>query len=98
MREMCGKVWVKTRGVFFYVPPREINPNHPRLSLSLKRAFKSYVNLKTTEPKLRCILDEFEVTTFARFIVENPSFFFDEGVSKRNPKPVSTGRSVSEAA
>ena len=98
IRQMCRKVLGENRPVVFYVHPREIDPNHPRLSLSPKRAFKSYVNLKTTEPKLRCILDEFEVTTFARFIVENPSFFFDEGISKRNPKPVSTGTSVSEAA
>ncbi len=35
-----------------YVHPREIDPDHPRLKMSLERRFKSYVNLKTTYSKI----------------------------------------------
>ncbi len=48
----------------FYIHPREIDPQHPRLPMSRKRTFKSYVNLETTESKVRRILKDFPVTTF----------------------------------
>ncbi len=35
-----------------YLHPREIDPDHPRLPLGTVRRFKSYVNLKSTAPKL----------------------------------------------
>jgi polysaccharide deacetylase family protein (PEP-CTERM system associated) len=98
VRQMCRKVLGENRPVVFYVHPREIDPNHPRLNLGLKRTFKSYVNLKTTEPKLRSILDEFQVTTFAEFILENPSFFTDEDMSKRKPTSVTADKRVAESA
>jgi len=41
------------RPLIVYVHPREIDPEHPRLSLSWWRRFKCYVNLHTTLPKLR---------------------------------------------
>jgi polysaccharide deacetylase family protein (PEP-CTERM system associated) len=94
VRQMGRKVLAENRPVVFYVHPREIDPQHPRLNLNLKRAFKSYVNLKTTEPKLRNILNDFEVTTFARFIEGNPGFF-DE---RRKPKPVTADKAATEAA
>ena len=58
------------RPVVFYVHPREIDPDHPRLDMGLLRRFKSYVNLDTTEEKLRKILSTFEFTTFAEFLSE----------------------------
>lgn len=36
----------------FYVHPREIDPDHPRLEMSTMRKIKSYINLKSTYPKL----------------------------------------------
>ena len=42
-----------------YLHPREIDPTHPRVAMSKVRAFQSYVNLRTTEPKLRSLLAEF---------------------------------------
>ncbi len=36
-----------------YVHPREIDPDHPRLPLRVRRRFKCYVNLKSTMPKLQ---------------------------------------------
>ncbi len=98
VRQMSRKVLAEDRPVVFYVHPREIDPTHPRLPLNPIRAFKSYVNLDSTEPKLRKILDEFEVTTFATFIAEYPDFFDESAVSGYPPKSVSKAKSVSEAA
>lgn len=75
IRRMTARVLDEGRPVVFYIHPREIDPNHPRLPMSARRRFKSYVNLDTTEAKLRHILDEFDVTSFDRFIAENPAMF-----------------------
>ena len=61
------------RPVVFYVHPREIDPNHPRLPMSAYRRFKSYVNLATTESKLFHILNEFRVTTFQQYLISKPA-------------------------
>jgi len=60
------------RPVVFYIHPREIDPGHPRLPMSRKRRFKSYVNLATTEGKLRRILADFPVTTFRNALRKYP--------------------------
>ncbi len=70
IKKMTLKILKEDRPVNFYIHPREINPTHPRLTMNVKRRFKSYVNLRTTEKKVKKILDEFEVTTFKRFITE----------------------------
>jgi len=36
--------------------------------MGLRRRFKSYVNLRTTEVKLRRIIREFPVTTFKEYL------------------------------
>jgi polysaccharide deacetylase family protein (PEP-CTERM system associated) len=69
---MSKKVLAEGRPVVFYVHPREIDPAHPRLPMSLRRRFKSYVNLKTVPEKLGRILTRFKVITFERFLAENP--------------------------
>jgi polysaccharide deacetylase family protein (PEP-CTERM system associated) len=98
VRQMSRKVLRENRPVVFYIHPREIDPTHPRLSLGVTRTFKSYVNLKTTEPKLRHILDEFQVTTFAEFIAENPSFFINQPSTRRKPTTVTADNRVAETA
>ncbi len=45
--------------VVVYVHPREIDPHHPRLKMPLYRKFKSYVNLSSTEKKLKSLLQNF---------------------------------------
>ena len=60
------------RPVVFYIHPREINPTHPRLPMSFKRRFKTYINLKTTEPKIRKIFSEFQTTTFEQYLEQHP--------------------------
>jgi polysaccharide deacetylase family protein (PEP-CTERM system associated) len=64
VRHMAHRVLADGRPVLFYVHPREVLPDHPRLPMSVGRTFRSYVNLRTTERKVRSILRDFEVTTF----------------------------------
>jgi polysaccharide deacetylase family protein (PEP-CTERM system associated) len=42
--------------VLYYIHPREIDPQHPRLPLSVIKNFKTYVNLTTVKAKLDKIL------------------------------------------
>ena len=59
------------RPVICYVHPREIDPSHPRLPMSPRRRFKAYVNLGTTEKKIRYLLSHFEFTSFQEFLAES---------------------------
>jgi polysaccharide deacetylase family protein (PEP-CTERM system associated) len=68
IRRMAHKVRAEGRPVIYYVHPREVNPDHPRLRMPLHRRFKSYVNLKTTEPKIAAVLSEFPMVTFQEYI------------------------------
>ncbi len=72
IRNMAHRVLSEGRPVVFYVHPREIDPAHPRLPMSQIRRFKSYVNLDTTEGKLRRILHDFPVTTFRSVLSNYP--------------------------
>jgi len=73
VKEMSKRVLAEGRPVIFYVHPREIDPTHPRLAMSATRRFKTYVNLTTTEAKMRRILADFPVTTFGDYLAENRS-------------------------
>jgi hypothetical protein len=69
-RRMGRRVLDEGRPVIFYVHPREIDPHHPRLPMPALRRFKSYVGLRTTEPKVRRILDDFPVATFGEYLAQ----------------------------
>lgn len=71
IRSMAHRVLEEGRPVIFYIHPREIDPNHPRLPMGWKDRFKTYVNLRTTEPKLCSILRDFGVSTFQNYLNEN---------------------------
>ena len=71
VRRMTKRVLADGRPVIFYVHPREIDPSHPRLPMDFRRSFKSYVNLRTTETKIRKLLGEFEVTSFRSFVASD---------------------------
>jgi hypothetical protein len=73
VKHMSRAVLEQGRPVIFYVHPREIDPGHPRLPMSASRRFKTYVNLDTTERKIRQILADFPVTTFGDYLAENRS-------------------------
>jgi len=68
---MTWRVLAERGPVVFYIHPREVDPSHPRLAMSLGRRFKSYVNLKTTETKIRGLLRRFPMTTFRSFIAND---------------------------
>ncbi len=70
IRTMARRVLAEGRPLIIYVHPREIDPDHPRLSMSRVRRFKSYVNLATTEPKLSRIMEEFRPITFRQYLSE----------------------------
>ncbi len=57
------RLWAAGQPLIIYVHPREVDPDHPRLPLSLKRRFKSYVNLKSTLPKLDWLCSEYTFCT-----------------------------------
>jgi polysaccharide deacetylase family protein (PEP-CTERM system associated) len=68
IRRMTRQVLDSGRPVVFYIHPREIDPNHPRLRMGLSRRFKSYVNLRSTEKKILRILEDFPVGSFRDFL------------------------------
>ena len=72
VRKMAHQVLAEDRPVVFYIHPREIDPAHPRLPMNRKRQFKTYVNLETTEWKVRQIFRDFPVTTFQNVISSSP--------------------------
>jgi polysaccharide deacetylase family protein (PEP-CTERM system associated) len=73
IRRMTRSVLQEDRPVIFYVHPREIDPTQPRLPMSAARAFKSYVNLRTTAPKIRALLAEFEFSTLENLLTAMPA-------------------------
>jgi polysaccharide deacetylase family protein (PEP-CTERM system associated) len=73
IKRMSKMLLAQGRPVIFYVHPREIDPGHPRLAMSASRRFKTYVNLRTTEQKIRGLLSEFPVTTFSDYLAHNRS-------------------------
>lgn len=50
--------------VIYYLHPREVDPEHPRIPMSPKRRFMSYVNITTTIAKMERLFSEFPMTTF----------------------------------
>ena len=68
IRAMGRRALSEGRPVIFYVHPREIDPEQPRMVLSRRRRFTCYVNLETTRPKIRSILRDFQVTSFDRYM------------------------------
>jgi polysaccharide deacetylase family protein (PEP-CTERM system associated) len=70
IRRMARTVLRDSRPVIFYVHPREIDADQPRLPMNWKRQFKSYVNLKSTLPKITRLLNEFSLTSFEQMIRE----------------------------
>src|SRR5258706_15867036 len=68
IRRMARRVMSDGRPVVFYIHPREIDPGHPRLPISIDRRFKSYVNLGQTKHNIHRILSEFPRTTFQELL------------------------------
>lgn len=68
IRRMGRRLMAGGTPLIFYIHPREIDPDHPRIPMSYGRRFKCYINLKNTEHKIRRIIREFPVTTCRDFL------------------------------
>ena len=51
-----------------YMHPREIDPDQPRLPLSVMRSFKYYVNIKNTVAKLRFLFENFNFAPLVKLV------------------------------
>jgi polysaccharide deacetylase family protein (PEP-CTERM system associated) len=71
IEHMTWEVLRSGRPAVFYIHPREIAPSRMQLPMSPRRRFKSYVNVASTEKKLRRILSLFQFTTFAAHLAES---------------------------
>lgn len=68
MLSKAKSVLKEERPVVFYLHPREVDPEHPRLPMSAKRRFMTYHSLRSTMPKMRRLFDDLPMTTFAAII------------------------------
>jgi polysaccharide deacetylase family protein (PEP-CTERM system associated) len=68
IRRKAREVLADGRPVVFYLHPREIDPDHPRLPMPLARRLKSYIGLRTTENKLHSLLTEFKFMPFRQLL------------------------------
>lgn len=71
IERMARKVLAEGRPVIYYIHPRDIDPEQPRLAMNPIRRLMCYVNLSTTEQKIRRIVETFEFTTFTQFMQES---------------------------
>lgn len=74
IRRMSEAVNRQGRPIVYYIHPREIDVDHPRLPMGRFRKFKCYVNLSTTEKKLKGILKNQRVVSFEKWISQNSSW------------------------
>ena len=65
IKRKVKEVLAENRPAIIYLHPREIDPQQPRLPMSRKRNFMTYVGLRTTEPKMHALFRDFTFTTFA---------------------------------
>ena len=70
LRRMANLVLREGRPLISYIHPREIDPTHPRLAMGLRRRFKSYVGLRSTQSKIEKLLRDFPVSTFEQYLSE----------------------------
>ena len=71
IKRMSRRVNLAGRPVIYYVHPREIDPEHPRLPMPAKKKFKVYHNLASTAPKLRALLHDQKPTSFRAWLTAN---------------------------
>jgi polysaccharide deacetylase family protein (PEP-CTERM system associated) len=75
IHSMTAEILRQGRPVVFYVHPREIDPDHPRLPMNLVRRFKSYVNLQSTETKIRRLLADQVICSFEAYLKSSSTQF-----------------------
>jgi polysaccharide deacetylase family protein (PEP-CTERM system associated) len=70
IRAMGRRAQDQGRPLIFYVHPREIDPDQPRMPLSYRRRFTCYVTLETTRPKIKHILRDFPAMSFDSYLAQ----------------------------
>jgi polysaccharide deacetylase family protein (PEP-CTERM system associated) len=65
---LAERVLAERRPVVFYLHPRDIDANQPRLPMPARRRLRTYAGLKGTEHKLAAILTRFPFTTCASYL------------------------------
>jgi polysaccharide deacetylase family protein (PEP-CTERM system associated) len=68
IKNRARKISSEGRPILFYVHPRDIDPDQPRVNLGFYRNFKCYVNLGTMASKLKRILSDFSFQTFSEMV------------------------------
>ncbi|MET0499013.1 MAG: XrtA system polysaccharide deacetylase [Steroidobacteraceae bacterium] len=68
IRSLGRRISNEHRPIVFYVHPREIDTEQPRLPMSMKRRFQSYVNIRGTRRKLERIAVDFDLSTFSDYV------------------------------
>jgi polysaccharide deacetylase family protein (PEP-CTERM system associated) len=68
VRAMAERVYAEGLPVVFYLHPRDIDPDQPRLPMPALRAFKCYVNLGTTYAKLDGLLRAFPFVSVREYL------------------------------
>jgi polysaccharide deacetylase family protein (PEP-CTERM system associated) len=68
IHKMAQKVLMDNRPVIFYIHPRDIDSQQPRLPMNFYRRFKSYVNLRGTENKILSLLDRYSWITMKEYM------------------------------
>ncbi|MEK7994630.1 MAG: DUF3473 domain-containing protein, partial [Planctomycetota bacterium] len=72
------KLQAAKQPLIVYVHPREIDPDQPRLPLSLMRQFKCYVNLDSTLPKLKWLCRNYRFYTMLEMVESYVRSFYLE--------------------
>lgn len=68
IRNRANKVNREGRPIIFYLHPRDVDPDQPRVDLGFYRNFKCYVNLDTMFKKAEKILRDYSFQTFSQLI------------------------------
>jgi polysaccharide deacetylase family protein (PEP-CTERM system associated) len=71
----CRRLARDSRPLIVYLHPREVDPGHPRLRLPPLRYLKCYLNLKSTEGKLRWLSSHYQSNTMANAVEKVRSSF-----------------------
>jgi polysaccharide deacetylase family protein (PEP-CTERM system associated) len=73
IRMMAKRVHATGRPVIFYLHPRDIDPEQPRLPMPLLRSFKCYVNAGSACEKLENLSKTFSFISFREYLTSAPS-------------------------
>jgi len=65
---MAKRLYKKNIPVMYYIHPREIDANHPRMKVGYWQHFKSYINLKTVPSKLNNLMKIGRFTTCGKYL------------------------------